>query len=258
MNNLQIFNNNEFGAIRTLIVKDEPFFNLSDTCRILEIKNTSDAKSRLNLKGVVITDTLTDGGMQQANFINESNLYKLIFQSRKPQAEKFSEWVTGEVLPSIRKYGGYLTNQKIEEALYNPDTLIELATNLKKEQQKNKLLENNIEENKHKVLFANSVETAVNSCLIGELAKLISQNGYEIGQNRLFTWMRNKGYLIKRKGENFNLPTQRSIDLGIMEIKKRVINDPGGIVRTTSTPKVTGKGQIYFINKFLDGGTYET
>lgn len=261
MKDLQIFQNNEFGEIRTVLRNGEPYFNLNDTCRILEIKNSSDAKSRLSEPGVVTTEVGVVTGEKsdgtdaiqfvQANFINESNLYKLIFQSRKPQAERFSEWVTSEVLPSIRKHGGYLTPEKLEEVLINPDVLIKLATNLKEEQELRRGLELEREENKQKVLFANSVETASNSCLVGELAKLISQNGYEIGQNRLFKWLRENGYLIRQKGENYNLPTQYSMELGLMEIKKRTINNPDGSVRLTSTTKITGKGQIYFVDKFI-------
>lgn len=251
MNELKIFSNEQFGEVRTSIVNNEPYFMLNDICRVLEIKNSRDAKTRLNTKGVVTTDTHTNGGIQKADFINESNLYKLVFQSRKPQAEKFSEWVTSEVLPSIRKNGAYMTGETLEKALTSPDFLIDLATKLKEEQEQRKQLEERVKQDRPKVLFAESVETASNSCLVGELAKLISQNGHEIGQNRLFNWLRDKGYLIKRKGENYNLPSQYSMDLGLMEIKKRSINNPDGTVRTTSTTKITGKGQIYFINKFI-------
>lgn len=252
MQDLKIFKNNEFGEIRTALVNNEPYFMLSDVCRVLEINNSRQAKTRLSEYGVITNDVIDSMGRnQKADFINESNLYKLVFQSRKPQAEKFSDWVTGEVLPAIRKHGAYMTEQTIEKALTSPDFLIDLATKLKQEQEARKALENKVEKDKPKVLFANSVETATNSCLVGELAKIISQNGMQIGQNRLFKWLRNNGYLISRKGESFNLPTQYSMDLGLMEIKKRTINNPNGTVRTTSTTKVTGKGQIYFVNKFL-------
>lgn len=143
-NQLQIFNNHEFGEIRTSIINNEPYLMLNDVCRILEIKNPRDIKSRLNPKGVDTTDILTEGGNQQATFINESNFYKVVFQSRKPQAEKFTEYVTGEILPSIRKHGAYMTPEKIEEALLNPDTLIRLATNLKEEQEKGHVLKNKL------------------------------------------------------------------------------------------------------------------
>lgn len=247
MNELQIFNNSEFGEVRTAVKNNEPYFMLNDVCRVLEIKNSRQAKARLKGDGVITTDIIDNlGREQQADFINESNLYKLVFQSRKPQAEKFSEWVTGEVLPTIRKHGMYAT----EELLDNPDLLISVAKELKFERARRKLLEAERETNKPKVLFADSVQASKKSILVGELAKLIKQNGVDIGQNRLFAWLRKEGYLISRKGESFNLPTQRSMELGVLEIKESTHINPDGSVRLTKTPKVTGKGQIYFINKF--------
>lgn len=249
MNELQIFNNEKYGEVRTAIINNEPYFMLADICRVLEIKNSRDTLTRLNKKGVVITDTLTNGGKQQATFINESNLYKLAFTSRKKEAEEFTEWVTSEVLPSIRKHGGYLTPAKIEEVLSNPDTIIKLATELKQERAKRIEHEQKIEADKPKVLFAEAVETAKSSILVGELAKLIKQNGIDIGQQRLFNFMRENGYLIKQKGSAYNMPTQKSMNLGLFEIKERTINHSDH-VEIVKTPKVTGKGQIYFINMF--------
>lgn len=256
MNELQIFNNSEFGEVRTAIINNEPYFMLSDVCRVLEIKNPSQTKTRLSYPGVISNEVGVQTGFKKdgtpamqnvkADFINESNLYKLVFQSRKPQAEKFSEWVTGEVLPTIRKHGMYAT----EELLDNPDLLISVAKELKFERERRKLLEAERETNKPKVLFADSVQSSKKSILVGELAKLIKQNGVDIGQNRLFAWLRKEGYLISRKGESFNLPTQRSMELGVLEIKESTHINPDGSVRLTKTPKVTGKGQIYFINKF--------
>lgn len=250
MQELQIFKNSEFGEIRTSTVNNEPYFNLNDVCRILEIGNSRQAKTRLNDKGVISNDILTNGGMQKADFINESNLYKLVFQSRKPQAEKFSDWVTSEVLPSIRKHGAYMTSEVIEKTLTDPDYLIQLATNLKEEKAKRALAEAQIERDKPKVLFADSCEVAENSILIGEFAKRLKQNGYDIGQNKLFEWLRQHDYLCKN-GERKNLPTQYSMERGLFEIKTRVFSNPNGSVRTTSTTKITGRGQIYFTNKFL-------
>ena len=249
MNELQIFNNEKYGEIRTAIINNEPYFMLADVCRILEIKNSRDVLPRLNKKGVAITDTLTNGGIQRATFINESNLYKLAFTSRKKEAEEFTEWVTSEVLPSVRKHGGYLTPAKIEEVLSNPDTIIKLATELKQERAKRIEHEQKIEADKPKVLFAEAVETAKSSILVGELAKLIKQNGIDIGQQRLFNFMRENGYLIKQKGSAYNMPTQKSMNLGLFEIKERTINHSDH-VEIVKTPKVTGKGQIYFINMF--------
>lgn len=257
MNDLQIFKNNEFGEIRTKMISNEPYFMLSDVCRVLEIKNSRDSKNRLNEKGVATTDILTNGGIQKADFINESNLYKLVFQSRKPQAEKFSDWVTSEVLPTIRKHGAYMSNEVIEKTLSDPDYLIRLATNLKEEKAKRALAEAQIERDKPKVLFADTVSSSNKSCLVGELAKLISQEAIrrgeinkKIGQNNLFAWMRSSGYLCK-SGERKNQPLQQYVEQGLFELKKGSYVDSNGSNITTTTTKVTGKGQIYFVNKFL-------
>lgn len=257
MNDLQIFKNSEFGEIRTKMISNEPYFMLSDVCRVLEIKNSRDSKNRLNEKGVATTDILTNGGIQKADFINESNLYKLVFQSRKPQAEKFSDWVTSEVLPTIRKHGAYMSSEVIEKTLSDPDYLIRLATNLKEEKAKRALAEAQIERDKPKVLFADTVSSSNKSCLVGELAKLISQEAIrrgeinkKIGQNNLFAWMRSSGYLCK-SGERKNQPLQQYVEQGLFELKKGSYVDSNGSNITTTTTKVTGKGQIYFVNKFL-------
>ena len=257
MQELQIFKNSEFGEIRTKVLNNEPYFMLSDVCRVLEIKNSRDSKNRLNEKGVATTDILTNGGIQKADFINESNLYKLVFQSRKPQAEKFSDWVTSEVLPSIRKHGAYMSSEVIEKTLTDPDYLIQLATNLKEEKAKRALAEAQIERDKPKVLFADTVSSSNKSCLVGELAKLISQEAIrrgeidkKIGQNNLFAWMRSSGYLCK-SGERKNQPLQQYVEQGLFELKKGTYVDGNGVNVLTTTTKVTGKGIIYFINKFL-------
>lgn len=258
MNNLKIFENNEFGEVRTTVIDDEPYFSLNDVCRILEIKNPRDAKSRLNLDGVGTTDGVDSLGRRtDVTMINESNLYKLIFQSRKPEAERFADWVTSEVLPSIRKHGAYMTDGVIERTLTDPDYLIMLATNLKEEKAKRDLAEAVNEKNKPKVLFADTVSASKRSCLMGELAKMISQEAIrqgkldkKIGQNKLFAWMRNKGYLCKG-GERRNQPKQTYIEQGLFEMKKGSYINSDGVSIITTTPKVTGKGQIYFVNKFL-------
>lgn len=258
MNNLKIFENNEFGEVRTSIINEEPYFALNDVCRILEINNPSQAKSRLNRDGVISNEVIDSMGRTQlANFINESNLYKLVFQSRKPEAERFGDWVTSEVLPSIRKHGAYMTDGVIERTLTDPDYLIMLATNLKKEKAKRALAEALNEKNKPKVLFADTVSASNRSCLMGELAKMISQEAIrtgridrKIGQNKLFAWMRNNGYLCK-SGERKNQPLQTYVEQGLFEMKKGSYVDSKGSNVVTTTTKVTGKGQIYFINKFL-------
>ena len=258
MKDLKIFENNEFGEVRTTVIDDEPYFSLNDVCRILEIKNPRDAKSRLNLDGVGTTDGVDSLGRRtDVTMINESNLYKLIFQSRKPEAERFADWVTSEVLPAIRKHGAYMTGGVIERTLTDPDYLIMLATNLKEEKAKRALAEAVNEKNKPKVLFADTVSASKRSCLMGELAKMISQEAIrqgkldkKIGQNKLFAWMRNKGYLCKG-GERRNQPKQTYIEQGLFEMKKGSYINSDGVSIITTTPKVTGKGQIYFVNKFL-------
>ena len=266
MEELKIFNNNEF-EIRTAMVNNEPYFALNDVCKILELKNPSQAKSRLSTPGVisnevgVVTGKKSDGtnAIQNVNmtFINESNLYKLAFQSRKPQAERFTDWVTSEVLPAIRKHGAYMSEEVIEKTLSDPDYLIRLATNLKEEKAKRMLAEAENERNKPKVLFADTVSASSRSCLMGELAKMISQEAIrqgrideKIGQNKLFAWMRNNGYLCK-SGERKNQPMQQYVEQGLFEMKKGSYVDSKGANVVTTTTKVTGKGQIYFINKFL-------
>ena len=162
----------------------------------------------------------------------------------------FKRWITHEVIPSIRRHGGYLTPAKLEEALLNPDTLIRLATDLKAEREKRAALEQQVRTDAPKVLFADSVSASSSSILVGQLAVLLRQNGVNIGQNRLFQWMRENGFLIQ-SGSRKNSPTQRSMELGLFETKERTINNPDGSIRITMTTKVTGKGQVYFVNRFL-------
>lgn len=259
MNNLQVFNNAEFGQVRTLTENGKILFCASDIAKALGYLNVSKAINdhcpHVTKRYIgVETGTKTDGTpaiqQVQTNFIPEGDVYRLIIRSKLPAAEKFERWVFDEILPAINKHGGYLTPDKIEEVLLNPDTIIKLATDLKAEREKRINAEKQIETDKPKVLFADAVATAKTSILIGELAKLIKQNGYDIGQKRLFNFLREKGYLIKRKGIDYNMPTQKSMNLGLFEIKERTINhtDHVEIVKTT---KVTGKGQIYFLNLFF-------
>src|SRR5690625_1845425 len=192
------------------------------------------------------------GRQGDTNIVNEYGLYSLILASRKPEAKRFKRWITHEVLPSIRKTGGYVANDDLFIQTYLPNadeqTKLLFKTTLETMRKQN----DQIAKMKPKALFADAVETSESSVLVGELAKILKQNGIEIGQNRLFAWLRENGFLIKKKGESYNLPTQRSMDMELFEIKKRVINNPDGSIRTTRTPKVTGKGQIYFVNKFLN------
>ncbi|ALC92084.1 antirepressor [Bacillus sp. FJAT-18017] len=236
--------------VRTAVRNGEPWFIAKDVCEVLEIGNPSEALKRLDEDEKALIST--EGFRGSVNIVNEPGLYTLILGSRKTEAKQFKRWITHEVIPSIRKNGAYMTGETLEKALTSPDFLIDLATRLKEEQTKRLEAEQKIAEQKPKVLFAEALETSNTSILIGELAKLLNQNGIDIGQNRLFEWLRKQGYLIRKQGEMFNLPTQYSMDIGLFEIKKRTINNPDGSVRTTRTPKVTGKGQVYFINKFLE------
>lgn len=258
MKDLKIFDNEEFGQVRTSIIDDEPYFALNDVCRVLDIANPRNVKARLNGDGVHTMDGVdTLGRKTDVTMISEANLYKLVFQSRKPEAERFADWVTSEVLPAIRKHGAYMTDGVIERTLTDPDYLIMLATNLKEEKAKRALAEAQNEKNKPKVLFADTVASSKRSCLIGELAKMISQEAIrqgkiekKIGQNNLFKWMRNRGYLCKG-GERRNQPKQSYVEQGLFEMKKGSYVDSNGANVVTTTTKVTGKGQVYFINKFL-------
>lgn len=260
MTDLQIFNSPEFGAIRTVEKDGEPWFVGKDVAAALGYKDTVNAlKSHVDAEDKGGWQITTQFGDKETTIINESGLYSLVLSSKLPTAKKFKRWVTSEVIPSIRKHGAYMTPDKLEEVLLKPDTLIQLAQNLKDEQEKRRALEVKVEEQKPKVLFAESVEAAKTSILIGELAKLLKQNGISIGQNRLFEWLRNNGYLIKRQGSDYNMPTQRAMELGLFEIKETTITHSDGHIHVSKTPKVTGKGQVYFVNLFLSGkaGNYE-
>ena len=259
MKDLKIFNNEEFGQVRTIIDENsEPWFVGKDVAKALGFTNTRDA-IRTHVfeedKGVDLVDTL--GGRQKMTIVNESGLYALVFGSQLEDAKKFKHWVTSEVLPAIRKHGAYMTDGVIERTLSDPDYLIMLATNLKEEKAKRALAEAQNEKNKPKVLFADTVSASSRSCLMGELAKMISQEAIrqgrineKIGQNKLFAWMRNNGYLCK-SGERKNQPLQQYVEQGLFEMKKGSYVDSKGANVITTTTKVTGKGQIYFINKFL-------
>lgn len=255
MNGLQIFNNEEFGQIRTVTIDNEPWFVGKDVAIALGYKNTKDALATHveNCDKIMgsqnATPSIKDsmGREQRPTWINESGLYALIFGSKLDSAKRFKHWVTSEVLPSIRKHGMYA----VDELVNNPELLIKVATELKEEREKSKRLEADNERMRPKEVFADAVATSRQSILIGQLAKLICQNGHEIGQQRLFRWMRENGYLMKH-GSNYNMPMQRYVEQGLFEIKESSVTNPDGSVRLTRTTKVTEKGQQYFINKFLN------
>lgn len=251
MNDIQIFNNTDFGEVRIIEENGAVLFCGSDVAKALGYSNPRDALSR-HCKGVVKRDTPTESGIQDMSFIPESDLYRLVFSSKLPTAEKFTDWVTSEVLPTIRRHGLYATPDTVEKMLADPDTTIKLLETIKQERAARLALEAQAEADKPKVLFADAVSASHSSILVGDLAKLLRQNGVEIGQNRLFSFLREKGYLCSQ-GERYNLPTQRSMDRGWFQVKETTINQPNGSVRITRTVKVTGKGQQYFINLFLSG-----
>ena len=251
MNEVQVFNFKD-SEVRTLLINNEPYFVGKDVASILGYSNPRKALADHvddEDKGVTKCDTL--GGVQELTVINESGLYSLVLSSKLPKAKEFKKWVTSEVLPSIRKHGAYMSADTLEKALTSPDFLIKLATELKNEKEKRAELENQNKQMKPKVVFADAVATSHTSILVGELAKILKQNGIDMGQKRLFAWLRENGYLIKRKGTDYNMPTQKAMDLGLFEIKEGSYVNGSGVNITTKTPKVTGKGQQYFINKFL-------
>ena len=259
MENLQIFKNEEFGEIRTVTVNNEPWFVGKDIAEVLGYERTTkaiqdrvDEDDRTMLDGKTQSQFGLELGQRGGWLINESGLYSLILSSKLPTAKKFKHWVTAEVLPTIRKTGGYVSNDDMFINTYLPFADDQTKLLFKSTLETVKALNKQIEADKPKVLFANAVETAQNSILVGDLAKLINQNGVNIGQKRLFDWMRENGYLIKN-GTSKNMPTQKAMDLKLFEIKERTVNNPDGLVRITKTTKVTGKGQSYFINKFLSG-----
>ena len=248
---IQIFKNDEFGQVRTTTINGEPWFVGKDVADILGYSNPRDAISKHvddEDKGVANCDTL--GGRQTLSIINESGLYSLVLSSKLPTAKKFKRWVTSEVLPSIRKHGAYMTPETLEKMVLTPDFGIRLLTELKAEQDKRKALEATVEEQKPHVLFSNAVSASKTTILIGALAKLLKQNGINIGQNRLFEWLRQNGFLVKR-GDNRNMPTQRAMEMGLFEVKESCHLNSNGCNVITKTTVVTGKGQCYFINRFL-------
>ena len=251
MNNITTFNNPAFGSVRAVSVNDEPYFVGKDVAEILGYSKPRDALSKhvdAEDRGVANCDTL--GGTQELTVINESGLYSLILSSKLPKAKEFKRWVTAEVLPAIRKTGGYVndTAQFVESYFGQLEPSQKHALTMMFEESKR--MSAQLKEQAPKVLFANAVETAHNSILIGDLAKIIRQNGVDIGQKRLFEWLRQNGYLIK-DGQSKNMPTQKAMEMSLFEVKESTINNPDGSVRITRTTKVTGKGQTYFVKKFL-------
>jgi len=251
MNNVQLFTNPEFGKVRTLTINDEPYFVGKDVTDILGYQNGSrDINRHVDEEDRLTHQISASGQNRDMIMINESGLYSLILSSKLPKAKEFKHWVTSEILPAVRKHGAYMTPETIEKTLNDPDFIIGLATKLKEEQERSRALAADNLRMKPKEIFADAVSVSEDAILIGALAKILKGNGVDIGQKRLFKWMRDEGYLIK-SGRDVNAPTQRSMNLGLFKVKERTINNPDGSTRLTRTTLVTGKGQLYFINKFL-------
>lgn len=252
MGEIKIFNSTEFGSIRTEMVDGEPWFCLTDLCKALEL-TAKGVKQRLSdevISNYPISDSI--GRMHDMLFVNEDGLYDVILESRKENARKFRRWVTSEVLPSIRKNGGYIAGQ---ESMGDDELLAKalLVAQNKIAEREKKITEQqeHIDRMKPKEIFADAVSSSKDSCLIGDLAKIICQNGYKIGRNRLFEWMKTNGYLIKG-GSSKNMPTQKAMEMKLFEVKETTITTPDGSTNVKRTTKVTGKGQVYFVNKFAE------
>ena len=250
MNELQVFHYQD-NQVRTIDRDGQPWFVLKDVCEVLGLGSPHKVAERLDedeRNQIPVIDSI--GRKQEMSVISESGLYNVILRSDKPEAKPFRRWVTGEVIPSIRKHGVYATAETAEKLINDPDFLIQTFTALKEEREKRQALEEQAEADRPKVLFADAVTTARNSILVGELAKILRQNGVAIGQNRLFQWLRENGYLVRRKGADYNMPTQKAMELGLFEIKETAISHSNGTISVNKTVKV--KGQQYFISKFLE------
>ena len=249
MNNseLKIFNykNNE---VRTTIKDGEIWFVLKDVCDVLGLSNPTAVFSRLDDDEQAKFNL---GRQGNTNIINESGLYKVILRSDKPEAKKFMNWITHEVLPSIRKHGAYITSAKMEELMNDPETWVKLIRTLQQERREKELLKNQVEKDKPKVIFCDAVSASDSDILVSEMAKILRGNGIDIGEHRLFERLRNEGFLIRRKGTDKNIPTQRSMNLGLFKITETAITHSDGHVTIAKTSKITGKGQVYFIKYFL-------
>lgn len=245
----------EGNEVRTLKINDEPYFVGKDVAEILgyalPTKAIQDHVDKEDQRSEIVNKSqfFQNGtGFMNIDLITESGVYSLIFSSKLPKAKKFKRWVTSEVLPTIRKHGVYMTDQKAFDVVHNKNGLAELLRQAA-DQLKSKDIQ--IEEMKPKALFADSVATSKSTILIGELAKILRGNGVDIGATRLFRWMREHGYLINRKGSDWNMPTQRAMNQGLFKIKETTINHSDGTTSISKTTKVTGKGQQYFVNMFL-------
>lgn len=258
---VKIYESEKFGIVRTAGTSEQPLFCLADVCKAVELTNPSSVKTRLDKEDVQLLDlhalNCSEGagfGNTKATFVTESGLYDVILSSSSAKVKPFRKWVTHDVLPSIRRTGQYaLPSYQIADPVERAERWIEEEKERQRLTLENKEQSERLKSAAPKVLFADAVVGSKSSCLIGELAKVLSQNGYTIGQNRLFEWLRKNGYL-GAVGERRNIPNQRYVERGLFEIRKGVRTGSGGELHTTITTKVTGKGQQYFINLFLGGG----
>ena len=249
MEKVQVFKNVEFGSVRTVERNGEPWFVGKDVADILGYRNGSrDINRHVDEEDKGSTEMVSPGGIQQMTIINESGLYSLILGSKLPSAKRFKHWVTSEVLPAIRRHGVYMTDDKAYDITHNPDSLADLLLKAGEQLKQKDII---IQEMHPKAVFADAVAVSDDGILVGALAKLLKQNGIDTGQKRLFEWLRANGYLIK-DGRDKNIPTQRAMEMKLFKVKERTITNPDGSSRITRTCLVTGKGQQYFINKFLD------
>ena len=265
MNELKVFEY-ENNAVRTTLKNGEIWWVAKDICDIFGETNRNRAMQLLSNDEKGYTQMNTPGGTQKITIINEAGLYSLLFamtpskargvsdeyiKNRQDKLAKFKRWVTHEVLPSIRKHGAYITSDKMEELMNDPDTWVKLIRTLQQERREKTMLQNQIDQDRPKVIFADAVATADTDILVGVLAKILKSNGVNIGQNRLFERLRQDGFLVRRNGRDYNLPTQKAMDLGLFKVKETAVAHSDGHVTVIKTAKVTGKGQQYFVNYFL-------
>lgn len=253
-NELKIFENPEFGQVRVVMQDGDPWFVGKDIAAAL---GYSGGKALNNAvrdhvfqddKGV--TKMMTPGGMQNVVIINESGVYALVFGSKLESAKRFKHWITSEVLPSVRKHGAYMTDEVLKRTLMEPDTIIQIALQLKQEKEARLRLEAEARENEPKVFFAEGVSRSSTCLTVGEMSKILRQNGIPVGQNRLFDWLRRDGYIMRKQGTQNNVPTQKAMEMGLFRVKETVITHSDGKTSVAVTPLVTGKGQLYFLEKY--------
>lgn len=253
MDELKIFENPAFGKVRVVEQGGEPWFIGKDVAEILGYSNTPKAiRDHVDDEDKLAERIVLSGQNREVAIINESGLYSLILSSKMPKAKEFKRWVTAEVLPAIRKTGGYIAgSEKMSDAELMAKAVLVAQATIKERDARIKELESDTQRMKPKEIFADAVSASDQTILIGDLAKLIKQNGHDIGQKRMFEWLRNNGYLIKRQGADYNSPTQRAMELGLFRIKETAVTHSDGHVTVSKTVKVTGKGQAYFVNKLL-------